>query len=181
LPSSRDLGSYSFHMPTLYVIRHGEPALTGVLLGKVDPPLSSLGREQASAVRIPNCRLYSSPLCRARETALILKPDPIVLADLAEISYGEWDGLAWNEIENRWPQLAQDKLRDWQSVVPPAGEPWEQFTARVGRAVEEIIRDAAPAAMVAHEAVNAVVHDYFAKSAVNEYSQNYCEIKQYEF
>jgi len=168
-------------MPTLYVIRHGQPTLRGVLLGHADPPLSSLGRAQASAVRIPNCRLYSSPLRRARETAVILKPDPIILTDLAEISYGEWDGLTWDKIENRWPQLAQDKLRDWQSVVPPGGEPWDQFSGRVGRALREIIRDPTPAAIVAHEAVNAVVDNYFAQSAVDVYTQSYCEIKQYEF
>jgi alpha-ribazole phosphatase len=181
LSSGRNLGLNPFHMPTLYVIRHGQPALTGVLLGQSDPPLSSQGRAQASGIRIPDCRLYSSPLLRARETALMLKPDAIVLTDLAEISYGEWDGLAWSEIENRWPQLAQDKLRDWQSVVPPFGETWEQFTARVNRALREIIQEQIPAAIVAHEAVNAIVANYFAKSSVNAYSQSYCEIKEYEF
>jgi broad specificity phosphatase PhoE len=168
-------------MPTLYVIRHAQPAITGVLTGQSDPSLSSEGRAQASRIRIGECAVYSSPLLRARETALMLKSEAIVVPDLAEISYGEWDGLSWGEIEKRWPQLAQEKLSDWQGVVPPGGESWPKFSERVLGALQDILGRMAPAAIVAHQAVNAIVARHFDKSDVNKYSQEYCEIKQYEF
>src|SRR5215203_45609 len=104
-------------MPALYVIRHAEPQITGVLCGQFDPPLSgagqSMARDMATQLSIPNCPIYTSPLLRAKQTACQIHPWPIILRDLAEISYGAWDGLSWNEIEERWPDLAAAKLSDW--------------------------------------------------------------------
>lgn len=168
-------------MPTLYVIRHARPATTGVLVGQSNPGLSTEGRRDASWLNIPKCDVYSSPLRRALETALILHPKPIIVEELAEVSYGDWDGLSWTEIERRWPQLAKEKLSDWSHVPAPGGESWDRFASRVERALTSILRQSSTAAIVAHEAVNAIIDRYFTHSTVNKYKQDYCEIKKYKF
>jgi broad specificity phosphatase PhoE len=148
-------------MPGLFLVRHTEPAITGVLLGSLDPPLSDAGRKHA-AVLLQNVKLavvYSSPMRRALETARLLARDaPIqIVDDLREISYGDWDGLTWNEIEARDPKLAARKLADWHGVTAPGGEPWEEFAGRVRRAFERIRHGPRPAATVAHAAVNQIL------------------------
>ena len=35
------------YVPALYVVRHGEPAVQGVMLGRMDPPLSEAGFRHA--------------------------------------------------------------------------------------------------------------------------------------
>jgi broad specificity phosphatase PhoE len=169
-------------VPTLYLIRHAEPAITGVLLGQADPPLSEEGRRNAQLLRLPEpCTVYTSPLRRAKETAAFLAPEAIVVPELAEITYGDWDGLAWQEIEQCWPELAAEKLRDWTAVTPPNGESFANFSARVSRAFAQISNAGEPAAVVAHEAVNAIiVFLLFKDSAFISYRQSYCEIRQYD-
>jgi broad specificity phosphatase PhoE len=169
-------------MSALYVIRHAQPAVSGVLLGQCDPPLSDAGKEQASALAglLPHCAVYSSPLLRAIQTAHFLGKTPILLQDLAEITYGEWDGLPWSEIEQKWPDLAQEKLNDWEHGISPRGEPWHAFYERVSRALHRIVDGPLPAAVVAHEAVNAVIGKELAGTAIPSYKQKHCEILTYD-
>jgi len=145
-------------MPSLFLVRHAEPAITGVLLGSLDPPLSEAGRKQADTLLhgVAVAIVYSSPFRRALETAQsIARGAPIeVLDDLREISHGDWDGLTWSEIEARDPDLAARKLADWRGVTAPRGEPWQKFAARVTRAFERVRAGPRPAAVVAHAAVN---------------------------
>jgi broad specificity phosphatase PhoE len=147
-------------MPGLFVVRHCEPARTGVLLGQCDPPLSEAGRAQAAALRFPELAMvYSSPLRRALETAhAIAHGAPVeIVDDLREITYGAWDGRAWAEIEGEDPELAARKLRDWRGVTPPGGETWREFSTRVRGAFDRIRAGPRPAAIVAHAAVNQII------------------------
>ncbi len=149
----------------IFVVRHCEPELTGVLLGQCDPPLTAAGRAQAASM-LPGVELsivYTSPLRRALETARILacgapvEIDVKVIDDLREITYGAWDGHTWAEIAAADPDLARRKLHDWRGVTPPGGEPWEDFVARVKRAFDAIRKGPRPAAIVAHAGVNEVL------------------------
>ncbi len=147
-------------MATLFLIRHAEPVLKGVFLGQLDPPLSAAGRQQAARTlsEIEVCVTYSSPLQRARETAsLIRSPQRIEVPGLREIDYGEWTGKSWVEIQLFWKELAADKCVDWLGVTVPGAEAWPDFVDRV-RAAWQIIRTGhAPAAVVAHQGVNAAL------------------------
>jgi alpha-ribazole phosphatase len=148
-------------MPHLYVVRHAEPAVVGVLLGQCDPPLSEAGRMRAVEL-LKETRLavvYSSPLRRARETAELLARGAAIeiVDDLREITYGDWDGRTWAEIEARDPEMARRKMEDWRGVTPAGGEPWSEFVARVTFAFERIKVGPRPAAVVAHAAVNLVI------------------------
>ncbi|HTS75185.1 MAG TPA: histidine phosphatase family protein [Bryobacteraceae bacterium] len=145
-------------MPRLFLVRHAEPAITGVMLGALDPELSDAGRAHAATLLI-NVRLalvYSSPQRRAVETARIIARGARIeiVDDLREISHGDWNGLAWAQIEARDPELAARKLRDWRGITAPNGEPYEDFASRVARAFERIRRGPRPSAIVAHAGVN---------------------------
>jgi broad specificity phosphatase PhoE len=169
-------------MPALYLIRHAEPAITGVLLGQSDPPLSEEGRKQAAALRLPEpCAVYTSPLRRALQTAAYLTKCAVVVPDLAEITYGTWDGLSWIEIERRWPKLARRKLADWEGVTPPGGEAFLDFRTRIGEVFTSLQQTATPCAIVGHEAVNAVILCLLGNSNFLSHRQAYCELQRHEF
>ena len=148
-------------MPHLYVVRHAEPAALGVLLGQCDPALSEPGGRQAAEIlkEIRLAVVYSSPLRRARETAEALARGARIeiVEDLREITYGDWDGRTWAEIEARDPVMARRKMAHWRGVTPAGGESWDEFSSRVMRAFEQIKLGPRPAAVVAHAAVNQVI------------------------
>jgi broad specificity phosphatase PhoE len=146
-------------MPQLFLVRHAEPALTGVLLGQCDPELSDAGRSQASSLSLDVRMIYSSPLRRALETArLMARGAPVeIVDDLREITFGPWDGRTWADIASLEPELAARKLEDWRGVTNSGGEPWSDFAARVKRAFERIAAGERPAAVVAHAGVLHVI------------------------
>jgi len=168
-------------MPSLYVIRHGEPALRGVMLGRMDPPLSEAGRAQMREVRVAAALVFTSPLRRALESAELLAhgADVIVLPDLAEIGLGQWDGKSWAEIEATDADLARRKLENWTEVTPPDGEPWSDFTRRIDRALQAVLHRGVPAAIVGHIAVNACIASIVADVNPLGFRQEYGEVYEY--
>ena len=167
-------------MATLYLIRHACPAVTGVLLGQSDPPLSDRGRQDAHRAfdTLIVQRIYSSPLRRATETAAFLRsPSAVtVLNALAEISFGAWDGKSWEEVQRSDPALASRKGEDWFGVTPPGGESWTAFTGRVLSALDIVRSGPMPAAVVAHWAVNSVIAATILGSSPGGFQQAYCEV-----
>ncbi len=165
-------------MPKLYVVRHAEPALRGVLLGRTDSPLSDAGRRAARKLwdGLGVDVIYTSPLARCRETAALAEAPVVVLDDLAEISYGAWDGLTWIKIEERFPEAAREKKADWFGFTPPGGERWEEFAMRVRRALAEILKGPLPAVIVGHVAVNSVLAAELSGIDPAEFNQAYCGV-----
>ncbi len=134
-----------------FLIRHGMSENHRGFLGSSDPPLVPEGRRQAEALAetLANAgieMIVSSRLQRAAETARVLGLrlgiEPATDPRLNEISYGDWDGLTWAEIEQRDPAAAQAKLDDWQGVTPPGGEPFEKFRDRIEAAVRDLLGNA---------------------------------------
>ena len=168
-------------MPALYVVRHGEPALRGVMLGRTDPPLSEAGRAQMRGVHVPAALVFTSPLRRAVESAELLArgAEIVVLPDLAEIGLGDWDGKSWDEIEAMDADLARRKLEKWTDVTPPGGEPWPEFTARVQSALQVVVLRGVPAAIVGHIAVNACIAHLVAGLDPLAFRQEYGQVYEY--
>lgn len=130
-------------MGTLRYVRHGAtaPNLAHVRCGgDLDVPLHDLGREQAyetarSLVALdPPIRLIiTSDLRRTRETARIIAAqlngvEIQVVPAFAERRLGDWNLLS---IEETQPWLDA-------RLTPPGGESDEEFTLRVGRAVQTV-------------------------------------------
>ncbi|MFY9783646.1 MAG: histidine phosphatase family protein [Acidimicrobiales bacterium] len=83
----------------IILIRHGQTTTNaeGLLVGRSDPHLTSLGERQARALA-PYLEgveeVWVSPLARARETAAIALPDvaAVVAESFIEVDYGDLDG-----------------------------------------------------------------------------------------
>lgn len=153
--------------------------MRGVMLGRTDPPLTPAGIQDArSHLSGLQCAVvYCSPLQRARQTAEVIPaPQLVVLDDLAEISYGEWEGLTWAEIETIWPDLVRRKRLDWFAVTPPGGESWEEVSIRAARALDRVRSGPFPAATVAHFGFNAEFLRQAAGRDPATFSQTYCEV-----
>jgi broad specificity phosphatase PhoE len=163
---------------TLYLVRHAEPVLTGRLLGRTDPPLSRRGVTQAENLHLPEAPIFTSTLRRATETARLAAHNKpfTALSAFDEISYGAWDGLTWDQIEQRYPDLALRKLENWLGVTPPGGEPWEHFRHRVVRGMEDL-PPAASAVLIGHQAVHAIIAELLAGLDPMRFRQEYGEMR----
>jgi ribonuclease H / adenosylcobalamin/alpha-ribazole phosphatase len=137
---------------TLLLLRHGATDhTTGRRFsgrGGADPGLSDVGVEQArraadyAAAHADLVGLVTSPLRRCRETAEVVA-DRLGLPvredeSWSELAFGEWDGLTFAEVQERWP----GELDAWLAspdVAPPGGEPLAALERRVAVARDKAI------------------------------------------
>jgi len=134
----------------LYLIRHGEVvgAVSGKLLGRTDTPLSERGIEQAGKLAeiLSTSQLsavYCSDLQRARVTAEVIAKRSNMKAQESlvwrEIDMGEWDGRTIDSLHKETPQLVARLFDDPASFEYPGGESFGCFTARVLKAVDQLL------------------------------------------
>ena len=125
-------------MKKVYLIRHGLPDFPGgkgMCIGTTDIPLSEKGLIQAAqmAKLLPAVTaVFSSPLTRAVQTAQAIGMPMTVLDDLREMYAGEWDGLTFEEIRQRYPELYAARATDLTIPLPGAEnheEGLHRFTA----------------------------------------------------
>ena len=123
----------------LIVVRHGrtEANARGLLLGRADPSLDAVGREQAMAVAraLPGAaRVVSSPLARCRETAAAFGL-PVDIDDRwIELDYGEWDGRPVSEV----PAATWQAWRADPDFAPPGGESLSALGHRVSESADDL-------------------------------------------
>lgn len=153
----------------LLLVRHGQPedSARGRCYGNLDVELSEPGREQMRRVArslagAPLVALYAGPRRRARESAEILaRPHLPVRVDerLAEIHFGEMEGLTYDEVAEHYPDLYRDWMARPTAVRFPGGESFGDLKARVSRAAGEIrVRHrGGTVAIVTHAGVNRVL------------------------
>ncbi|HEU6439186.1 MAG TPA: histidine phosphatase family protein [Terriglobales bacterium] len=136
-------------MLTLILTRHGEAASGDIMLGgQLDVTLTPEGRQEAEAlarrlagIRID--RIVSSPMLRALETAQTLATGRPVEVDerLRELDYGRWEGLTYEEIDARDPELRTRWDHDPGSTHSPGGESGEDVAARALSFLVELLED----------------------------------------
>jgi probable phosphoglycerate mutase len=154
----------------IFLLRHGETTSIDDqrrFIGQTDLPLSAVGRDQADRWRlalkdIPFGRIVCSPLDRCRETARILAKDreaaPEVMADLAEINLGQWEGLEMAAAEKFYPEAWQLRGQYLDNYRPPDGESFVDLMMRVWPVFEKLLKaSAANLMVVAHAGVNRVL------------------------
>lgn len=149
------------------LVRHGVTDAAGSFCGQSDPDLNVTGERQAediaeSLVASGIQAVYSSDLRRAYKTAASIArrccvPHLVSMA-LREISFGQWEGLRWGEIESRFPHDARIWSEQFPNRSAPGGEAFQQFSARVLKEINPIMENASgPVCVVSHGGVMRVI------------------------
>ena len=168
--------------PTLYYVRHGltDWNVQQRLQGRHDVTLNAEGCAQAVRCgeilrdllvrdgRAPEDFAYvSSPLSRARKTMELVRATLgleqsgfAVDARLAEIAFGEWEGLTYSEVMALDKDVVAKRESDKWDFLPPGGESYAQLTVRMRAWYQTVERDTVVAAhggtaraLIAHLAI----------------------------
>lgn len=165
--------------PPIFLLRHGQTEWNAIgrIQGRLDSPLTPLGRRQAAALGTAlraalhgtDVDLRSSPLGRARETAAIVAgalglagTDIRIDERLRELSWGRWDGLTHAEIEAAAPGTLAARYADHWSHVPPEGESYAMGAVRLADLLADLRERPRPVVLVSHGAVGRVIRGLFA-------------------
>lgn len=166
-------------MKTIYLIRHGVPEFPEgkrMCIGTTDLPMGAEGLEQAQAMARalpPVQEVFSSPLTRSVQTAQAIGLPVRILEDLREMYAGEWDGLTFEEIRRRYPELYAARGRDMTLPLPGA-EPGEAGLARFRKAMAQAASMAqGDAAVVAH---GGIIGLFLQSVSGTWYKPDYAEI-----
>jgi probable phosphoglycerate mutase len=166
---------------TIYFVRHGETLWNRERRwqGRKDSALTEAGRAHAlgNAVTlleaVPEVHalpFVSSPLGRARATMDIVRARLGLPADgyrvderLAELAFGDWEGMTANEISAAAPvQWAAFLAAPWDGA-PCGGESYAQLVARLRAWLDELDGDVV---VVAHGAVGRALRGINQKADV---------------
>jgi len=152
---------------TIDLLRHGEPEGNDGFRGHSDFVLTAKGWQQmreATALRpAPWQAIVTSPLKRCAEFASELATELGFAAhvehDLREMSFGDWEGVSFEGVRERWPDLLQAFSRDPTAATPPNGESLQQLADRVLPVWDELIERhrGQHVLLVAHGGVNRVI------------------------
>lgn len=122
-------------------IRHGETAwnVDNRIQGQLNIPLNETGRWQAHRLALALAEesvdaVYSSDLLRALETAQAVSAGAgrniVTDVGLRERGFGEFEGLTFKEIEQRWPEQSERWRKRDPSFGPLGGEALLDFYMR---------------------------------------------------
>ena len=149
--------------------------------GRAELPLSDLGRRQAQAVARyiaatwkPDA-VYTSPLGRCRETgAEIAAPFRLELRPvdgLADIDYGEWQGLTRDEAQERWPDETELWFRTPHIAAIPGGETLAALLSRTSAALRDILwrHPDQTVVLVGHDSVNRLLLLFALEAPLSRY------------
>jgi broad specificity phosphatase PhoE len=137
----------------LVLVRHGEveEAYQRVFGGRIDMNLSPRGHEQAAALAtwLANQQLdavYASPMKRVQQT---LKPfaagngwseRAVVLDALREIDFGDWTGLSWESVQQKFGVSAFQWLTELERGGIANAENTRSYCGRVQSCVNDMLQ-----------------------------------------
>jgi broad specificity phosphatase PhoE len=131
------------------MLRHAQTEWNRALRyqGHIDVELSPFGRSQARLLtevmsQEPLVAIYTSDLSRSRETAEIIAAPhglvPVLMPELREASYGEWEGLTYAEVRSRYAELVKLRRQDPLGFTPPGGESLGETARRIMAAARRV-------------------------------------------
>ena len=135
----------------LLLIRHGEveARYQGIFGGRIDMSLSPRGQRQAKILADylkgkTIDAVYASPMKRVQQTlAPTLKRGAhkqTIFHDLREIDFGDWTGLNWIAVRNKFNFAVHEWLEQIEHPGAPNGESGKSFRARLEPCLREIIQ-----------------------------------------
>ena len=180
----------------IFLIRHGQTDYNATqrFQGQIDIALNQTGKAQARALRrvlrdqiSRISRIYSSPLCRATETARLIAPDTsIIRVDqrLIEIDLGEFDGRLESDIAK---DIGKEAFSSWRRAnfvtSAPGGESLAQAMQRAAEFLHTVSRAHGDEsiAVVSHQglliALKAVISNDATPDSLGSYKQKNDEIE----
>lgn len=138
-------------IPPLIIFRHGQTEWNreGINQGRLDSPLTEMGRQQAMGLSAllqmliegERWQVFTSPTGRAKTTAeLALGPLGMVAVQddrLQEVHFGDWQGRTTAEIDEISGSTKSDDPFMW-NFTSPKGETFVEMQQRVGGFVKDL-------------------------------------------
>lgn len=153
------------------LVRHGQTEWNRFerFRGRADVPLNEAGILQAAATgeRVaaewqPSA-IYTSPLSRSVKTAEAIARHfglPVqAMAELADIDYGEWQGLSPEEVSHTWKTELDNWYEKPHLARIPGGESLSELRERAMKAVNELIgrHPGGTIVIVGHTVINRII------------------------
>lgn len=139
-------------MTPLFLLRHGPTAASqsGAPLGKADHPVipeaeSLWPRVKQELLALGIQRVLTSDLQRACLHALDLGLPCLVLPDLGEQAFGEWEGVPWDQVQGADAFFANPAL-----ATPPGGESFARCASRSLLALQSAMEGEQSTLVLAH-------------------------------
>jgi len=153
-------------MSTLLLVRHGETAMNSNLRywGRTDVELGKLGLKQAESLRDMLATrkidtIFASERQRALETARIIasehEANVTIRPELNEVNFGDIEGMTFEEVSRRYPDVAKAWIKGGLDFRYPGGESLAELGERAIRFACRL-NDLAPEAtalIVAHSGI----------------------------
>jgi broad specificity phosphatase PhoE len=137
----------------LALIRHGEveAAYQRVFGGRIDMNLSPRGHEQAVALanwlaRQPLNAVYASPMKRVQQTLAPFAHNhnrsgrAVIMNDLREIDFGDWTGLTWDAVAEKFGVSAFQWLAELERGGIANAENTQSYRQRIEPCVRAILQ-----------------------------------------
>jgi broad specificity phosphatase PhoE len=143
LSRTSSMSGDSDNMTRIILVRHGhvEGITPERFRGRRDVALSNLGVRQAKATALRIAQqwapvtAYTSPLQRCVQTAAPIAAacsiPSMVLTDLDDVHYGDWEWCTHDAVGAQWPALYERWLKAPHLVRFPKGESLQEVAARV--------------------------------------------------
>ena len=112
--------------------------------------LSPQGHAQAAALAkylkgTPFDAIYCSPMKRAQQTLAPLignyKIEPTTIPNLCEVHFGDWTGLSWQEVHDKYQVSAFQWLEMLEQASVPNGECSRTFRSRIEPCLKQILEN----------------------------------------
>jgi broad specificity phosphatase PhoE len=137
-------------MIEIILVRHGETDwnTSETFRGRVEVALNDVGTKQADDLGGYLARekidiIYSGPLKRAVDTAEAIADyqnlEVNTVKNLTDIDFGDWQGVSWKEVEEKYPELYRDWLDTPEQVRIPGGESLEEVRRRAVPFIEDAV------------------------------------------
>lgn len=181
----------------IYIVRHGQTLHNkkSCYYGDLDFGLTDLGERQAISIgsmlkEVNFDKVYVSERKRAYNTAELITNNNSFIIDprLNERSFGEFEGLTYKEIEERYPREHKLWIEDWLNFAPKNGESYITMSNRVFRFMDELLNEdeVENILLVTHSGVMRALYCYVMNKNIDLFWKFSCEngdlsILKYEY
>lgn len=166
----------------LFFIRHGQTDwnMQGNIQGSYDSELNDIGIRQAKELsekviedNYKLSKIYTSQQKRAIKTAQILSEviniDCTPIEGLEEMNLGQWEGLSWAEVKEKFPNEYGEWYANRRYTKSPKGESYQDVIERVLPVIHKIIeKNDNNVAIVTHSAVIMCIQCYLTDTPFEE-------------